>query len=122
MPFIKFSIIGGIGLLINLAVAYVFKEFFGLWYFWAFIIGTFANWTFNFLANSYITFRGHSKENYFRKYMGFLLIYCCVFVLNAALVYALTSILSIYYLISITFAAFITAILNFVLSKKIIFR
>ncbi len=122
IPFIVFSVIGGLGLALNLGVAYALKEFAGLWYFWAFLGGVLVNWTFNFFANSYITFRGHSKENYFRKYAKFLLIYCCAFFINAALVYMMTSVLSVYYLVSISIAAFITAIFNFSLSKKIVFR
>jgi putative flippase GtrA len=122
VSFIAFSFIGGVGLALNLGVAYALKEFAGLWYFWAFLAGVFVNWTFNFFANSYITFRGHSRENYSRKYAKFLLIYCCAFFINAALVYVMTSFLSVYYLVSIAIAAFITAFFNFFLIKKIVFR
>ena len=118
---IKFSLIGGIGLFINLAVAYILKEFFGLWYFWAFTIGVLFNWTFSFLANSYITFKGHSKEKYPIKYAMFLSIYLLAFAINSGLVYTMTSILNIYYLISIVIAAGITTLITFNVSRKFVY-
>lgn len=119
---IKFSLIGGTGLVINLAVAYVLKEFFGMWYFWAFLIGVIFNWTFNFLANSYITFRGHSREKYAVKYAVFLFIYLVAFAVNSGFVYIMTSIFDMYYLISIALAAGVTTLITFGLSKRFVYH
>jgi putative flippase GtrA len=120
--FINFSLIGGIGLLINLVVTFIMKEFFGLWYYWSFLIGVLFTWTFIFLANSNFTFHGHSKEKYFKKYVKFLLIYFCIFLINASLVFVFTSVLSVYYLLSIIMATVITTILTFSFSWKFVFR
>jgi len=119
---IKFSLIGGIGLIINLVVAYVLKEFMGLWYFWAFMLGVLFNWTFNFLANSYITFRGHSKEKYAIKYATFLSIYLVALAVNSGLVYTMTSVLNIYYLVSIAVAAGITTLITFSSSRRLVYH
>ena len=119
---IKFSIIGSIGLLINVAVAYILKEFFGLWYFWAFVVGVLFNWSFNFLANSYFTFKGHPRDNYFGKYSLFIAIYLIAFIVNSGIVYTMTSIFNIYYLISIAAAAGITTLITFGLSRRFVYR
>lgn len=119
--FIQFSAIGGVGLVLNLLVAYTFTEGLGFWYFWGFLMGVFVNWTFNFSANSLITFRGHSKKNYSLKYGVFMVIYLGVFILNSALVYVMTSMMEIYYLASIAAAAIITALITFNLTKKFVY-
>lgn len=119
--FIQFSVIGGGGLLLNLTVAYYLTDGLGLWYFWGFLIGVFFNWTFNFLANSFITFRGHPKKNYHLKYFLFFAIYLGAFTINSGLVYFATSVMGVYYLISIAAAALITSLITFNLTKKFVY-
>ena len=118
---VKFSLIGGTGLIINLIAAYILKEFLGLWYFLAFLIGVILNWSFNFFANSYITFSGHSKERYAMKYAIFVSVYLAAFTINSGLVYIMTSVFDIYYLISIAMAAVITTLITFSLSKRFVY-
>lgn len=119
--FVIFCVIGFYGLLVNLAVTYVFKEFFGWFYFLAFLVGTMFGWTFIFLANLLFTFRGHEKKDYLSKYRKFVAGYALIFSIHASLVFLFTSILSIYYLLSIIIATMITTILTFTFSKKMVF-
>lgn len=119
--FAHFCAIGGIGLLLNLLVAYLLTDGLGLWYFWGFLAGVLVNWTFNFLANSLITFHGHSKQNYHIKYGIFLAIYIGVFAINSGIVYGLASIVTVHYLVSITAAAVITSPLTFHLAKNFVY-
>lgn len=119
--FIQFCAVGGVGLVLNLLVAYMLTDGLGFWYFWGFLAGVFFNWTFNFLANSFITFKGHSKKNYTVKYGLYLAIYAGAFIINSGLVYLMTSVMEIYYLASIAMAAIITALITFNLSRKFVY-
>jgi putative flippase GtrA len=120
--FIIFAVVGGGGLIINLAVSYALTTYAGLWYFFSFIIATFVSWTFVFLANSLITFAGHSKERYARRYATFMTGYLAIFCVNAALVYALSSLLHVYYLLSITLVTLCSAVVTFFFSKRHVYH
>lgn len=120
--FILFCFVGGVGLLVNLAISYALTEYAGLWYFFSFIIATLVAWTVMFFLNSHVTFKGHSKENYFKRYITYITGYTGAFFVNAALVFILTSIMNIYYIISIIVAAVITTIITFSFSKSYVYH
>lgn len=119
--FIVFCIIGFLGLLINLAVTYFFTEFLGWYYFLSYLIGIVVCWTFIFFANFHFTFDDHDKVEYFAKYLKFMSGYAVLFTVNASLVFILTSVISIHYIISIIIAAAITTTMTFIFSKKVVF-
>lgn len=121
MKFIQFIFVGGCGLLINLGITYVLTQYAGWWYLLSYIVGTFASWNFVFFTNSFFTFAGHSKENYFRKYVTFMVGYSGSLIINAGLVFFCTSILHVYYLFSIIFATIITTLYTFFFSKRIVY-
>ena len=75
-----------------------------------------------FLAHSYITFAGHSKENYLRRYITFVGGYIGIFCVNAAFVFLLTSILHIYYLVSITGVTCVSTLATFFFSKRYVYE
>ncbi|MDB5225314.1 MAG: hypothetical protein JWL87_266 [Candidatus Adlerbacteria bacterium] len=120
--FIRFCFVGGTGLIINLAVTHTFVVVFGFWYFWAFTIGVLCGWTCSFVLNALFTFPDHNKSGYHKKYMLFIASYLVIFALNAALVYMLTTLLGIHYLISISISALTTTLLSFSFNKNVIYR
>lgn len=120
--FIRFCAVGGIGLLINLAATHIGVTVFGLWYLTAFLIGLFISWTCSFVLNAFITFPEHERAAYLRKYFLFLSNYGVVFVLNMALIYILTSLIGLHYLISIVFCAISTTFLTYSFSKYVIYK
>lgn len=120
--FIIFAAVGGFGLLVNLAVTYLFTEYAHWWYLFSFTLGTLVSWTVAFLANSLVTFAGHSKDAYLRRYLVFLAGYTVIFACNTALVYTLTSILSVYYLVSISTVTLLSATATFFFSKRYVYR
>jgi putative flippase GtrA len=122
MNLFKFILVGLLGFALNIGITYFFKEYFALWYFWAYLLSVWFTWTFLFLGNSIFTFKGHSKENYFQKYIKFLSGYSVMFFVNGALVYLFTSIFSIYYILSIFFATVITTFITFAFSKKFVYK
>ncbi len=119
---IRFCIVGGGGLLINLLVTRVGVAVFHQWYLFSFLVATLFGWTFIFIANAFITFPEHRRSRYTRKYSSFLLGYLGIFSVNAGLVYFLTSTMGVHYLISIILSTFITAILTFLFSKHAIYQ
>lgn len=118
----RFCAVGGAGLLVNLAVTYTFVTVFGFWYFWAYIIGVLCGWTCSFVLNALFTFPAHRKSGYHKKYALFIASYIVIFVINAALVYLLTTLLGIHYLVSISASALTTTLLSFSFNKHVIYR
>jgi len=114
--------VGGVGLLINLTITYLLVTFFALWYFYSFFIGLLISWTGSFILNAFITFPEHERTAYVHKYFLFLSNYSVVFVLNMTLIYVLTSLLSIYYLISILVCAASTTVLTYSFSKYAVYK
>ena len=118
---VRFVVVGSAGLVLNMVCTYAFTEVVGLWYFWAFIIGTLVAWTASFLLNSAFTFPDHRKERMVDKYVSYLLLYALAFAFNAGLVYCLTSFVKVHYLISIGIAAVATTAITYSLTKALIF-
>ena len=121
LQFTRFVLVGGVGLLLNLAVTYVCKEYLGLWYLWAFLIGVAANWTCTFFLNSTFTFSGHERSGYGARYALYIAIYGAALAVNTAIVYVLTSHIGVYYLLSIVIATAITTSITFLFSRKFVF-
>jgi len=113
--------VGGIGLLVNLAITYAGVNIFGLWYLTAFLVGLLISWTCSFVLNALLTFPEHERSAYLKKYLLFLANYGVVIAINMTLVYALTSQLAVHYLISIITSALVTTPLSFSFSKRFIY-
>lgn len=122
MQFVRFVLIGGIGMLINMGVTYLGVEYLGLWYLWAFCLAALVGWTAIFIGNALFTFPEHERHSYRRKYVTFILGYTSIFWVNAGLVFVFTSLLSVHYLVSIVLGTIITTLLTFTFNKKVIFR
>jgi putative flippase GtrA len=115
--------VGGIGLLINLSVTFLFTEFFGLWYFWSYLIGTLISWTCSFFLNARFTFVSVPKtlKSWLGRYVIFIGGYLAFFWVNAGIVFVLTSLFNVSYLISIITGAVLTMFGTFTLSRTVIF-
>jgi len=120
-PFLQFATVGAGGFLLNLAVTFVLTEFAGLWYLLSFIAGTWTNWTWNFLLNSRVTFYGHDRSRYFFQYIRFLGMYSVASIVSMSLVYALTSIMEVYYMLSIIIVSLAVSPFTFLYSRRFIF-
>lgn len=112
---------GGIGSAVAIVLTYFFTEFLGIWYLFSYIIATIMAWTFNFYLNSLVTFRGHNKEFFLRQYLKFIGMYMVAFSANASLVFILTSLLHLYYIISIIIVTSFISFFTFWCSKKKVF-
>lgn len=117
-----FVIIGVSGLVIVLALTYMLTEFFHIWYLVSYIAATLVAWTVGFFLNSAITFRGHRKDKYFKRYLHFMGVYLVMGLLNFALVYVLTSIIGVYYLFSVILVVFPMSLMTFHVNKRHVFE
>lgn len=121
-PFIRFCIIGGIGLLINLSIIYLGVDIFHLWIVPAFMVGLLLSWSISFVLNAFITFPEHERSAYLKKYFLYLSSYSGVFVLNTILIYLLTTMLGLHYLIATIICALSTVFLTYSFSKYVIYK
>ena len=117
----RFLVVGVIGTLLLLTGTYILTEFMHLWYLWAFVISAVCNWTFLFFAHNRFTFKPTQTPGV-RNYGLFLILYFAAFLLNTGLIYVLTTLLSLQYLISIVLATGFTTLITFILNKTVIFR
>ncbi len=120
--YLKFSLIGGIGALINTAVLWVAKEGFSVYYLWAAVLGFCVASTSNYIMNRHWTFR--SKERITGQYVQFLLVSICGLLINLALLKGIVEgampalgipedKASIYLIIANLIAIFVVSIFNF---------
>ena len=120
--YLKFSVIGGIGALINTAVLWVAKEGFSVYYLWAAVLAFCVASTSNYLMNRHWTFR--SKSGIPGQYMQFLLVSVCGLLLNLAILKGIVEgampalgiqedRASIYLVVANLIAIFIVSIFNF---------
>ena len=120
--FLRFCLAGGGGLVVCLLLTHALVAVFHLWYFYAYLIATVCGWSFIFAVNAGITFPDGGRRGYALRYVLFVSGYIAVFYVNATLVYIGTSRLGLHYLVSITIATVITASLNFLFSKFVVYR
>jgi putative flippase GtrA len=120
--FIRFCLIGGTGLATILALTHVGVQLLHLWYFSAYLIATLVGWSIIFLFNTLWTFPDAKHPRHPGHYLAFLAGYVGIFCMNASLVYILTSLFGIHYLVSITFASGVGTIFSFLFNKHVIFR
>lgn len=120
--YLKFSLIGGIGALINTGVLWVAKEGFSVYYLWAAVLGFCVASTSNYVMNRYWTFR--SKERIPGQYVQFLLVSVCGLMINLAILKGIVEgampalgihedKASIYLVIANLIAIFVVSIFNF---------
>lgn len=114
--YMKFLAGGGLSLLLNLGLTYVLTEYFQLWYMLSFAIALACEVLFLFVYHSYVTFRKNGK------FWTFAAVILFISGLNWLVVYLLTELLTVPYLIAIVLAAGVISVLNYGLNKKLVFK
>jgi putative flippase GtrA len=118
--FLKFIFVGGTGSLLLLVETFVLTEYLGVWYFWAFVISAICNWTYLYFAHTFFTFK-KTEALKGTRYTLFLGIYFFAFLVNAALVYTMTSLGGVPYILSIIIGTAITTGITFSLSRRYVY-
>ena len=108
--FIKFSLVGLVGVVIHFGLLYWLTETVGLWYLWSAVIAvTLANIN-NYILNHLWTFKKKRQynTNLFKGWLKYMLAVSVTEAMYLGLIYWFTSILGVYYLLSAFFALALT--------------
>jgi len=120
--FIKFSVVGGIGTLINLAVLYLLTSVAGIYYLFSAVLSFLVAMTSNFIFNKIWTFKEGIRSNIGKKYLKFGTVSLAALLVNLFFLYLFTSVAGIYYMFSQVLAIGIALIINFLGNKLWTFK
>ncbi len=130
--YLKFIVGGGLGLLVNLFVTYVFESLLGMPFPFAYAVGLSVNVVFNFVYHSNITFS--RKDNAMSRFYRFVPVTLAVVLANYALVLLFADVVVLSNLIPLfLFQQFynyfviiavtgVVSLLNFVLNRRWVFK
>jgi len=115
--FTKFCIVGGIGMLINLAILYALVEYAGLWYILAASIAFVFAVINNFVWNKFWTFKDVDIKGVGTQFSKFFIISVISLGINLAVLYALVEYLFIWYMLAQIIAIVFATGSNFIGNK-----
>ncbi len=119
--FILYGVGGGLALIINLSLAYLFTEKLKIFYLGSAILSYIISLIFNFLFQSFITFKTR-RELFLQRFLEFSIVQTVGLSLYSILVFIFTEKLKIYYLISIILSSALVYFSNFLLSRFYVFK
>lgn len=117
----QFILIGLMGTICILLLTFFLTDFLGWWYFFSYVSSTLIGWTFIFILNSRFTFQRGTLGTWPTEYFKFLSVYLFMGLINFSLVFFLTSIMGIYYILSIVVVVIPISVFNFLLNKYYVF-
>ena len=115
---IRFSIVGGIATLIDFIFLYIFKEFLNMDVIIANTLSFIISVTYNYIASIVWVFDVNKDKNKKIQFILFILFSIFGLVLNNIILYILTDIFNMYYLISKVVATLFVMIFNFITRKR----
>ena len=121
--FVKFCLVGGTAALINFSVYYSFTTWLDTWYvysaIWAFLISA----VFNFTSNKLWTFRNNEVGMQVIKQLGkFAVVMILGLAINTSIIYGLTDLVGIHWLLSWVIATGVVTFWNFGFNRFWTFR
>ena len=121
IQFIKFSLVGGVGAIIDFTVLYLLVQFLGVWYILAATISFVLAVINNFFWNKYWTFRD-SRGGIARQFSQFLIVSTVGLGLNNGMLFALVEGSGLFYMWAKVFATALVLAWNFTANKFWTFR
>lgn len=115
--FIKFCIVGAIGVGVNVGFLYLFTDIFHIYYLMSGFIAIELSIISNFILNDNWTFKNHVQNSFIKRLFSYELLSFCGVIIQIILLYIFTDIFHIYYLISTIMAIPITLSWNFIMNK-----
>ena len=115
---LKFAIVGGIATLIDFIFLYIFKEFLNMDVIIANTLSFIISVTYNYIASIVWVFDINKEKNKKIQFILFILFSIFGLVLNNIILYILTDIFNMYYLISKVVATLFVMIFNFITRKR----
>lgn len=124
--FIKFSIVGGSGILVNMGLLYLFTEYFGMFYLLSSVCAILLAMINNFIWNDCWTWRDQRKPG-LKAFVIRLIKFCAVASIagyggNLGVLYLLTHFFHVHYLLSNLIGIAIGTMLNYFLNNVWTFR
>lgn len=119
---VKFCCVGGFGVFIGIGLLFMFTDIFGLFYILSAILSFFIGLIYHYLANNYWTFSDMQNDNLFIGGIKFMMISILYFLFHLVILFVLTSIFEVYYLVSAMFAILTGFMLKYVLSYFWVWR
>ncbi len=122
--YIKFSLVGMIGVAIHFSILYLLTEGVGWWYLWSATVAvTTANLN-NYILNHLWTFKEKRQynRNLFVGWLKYMLAVGVTEVLYLGLMYLFTSVMGFYYLLSAFFSLMLTTGIRYLTAEKWIWR
>ncbi|MCX6722946.1 MAG: bifunctional glycosyltransferase family 2/GtrA family protein [Candidatus Staskawiczbacteria bacterium] len=114
--FLRFAVVGLSGTIINFIIFYCFTEFLKVYYLLSAIFSFIFAMTNNFILNKFWTFKKPGVI-FGQEFAQFSLVSVIALLLNLFLLYFLTEVMGVYYLISQVFAIIPSLIVNFLGNK-----
>lgn len=119
--FPHFLMTGMVGYTVSLGLTVLLTEYARLWYLLSFLIGAFTGLVCSFIINSVFTFKDHKKDGSSRRFALYLGYYLINGIITFALIYLLTSVWGLHYVLSIVGITVVSNIVTFLVNKKWIF-
>lgn len=116
LRFCKFCLVGGSGIFVNMGLLWLLTEFAGLYYLISAAIGIEMSIVSNFLLNDLFTFpdrRSRGLKNLLKRWLKFNLVSLAGLGINMTVLWFLTSVLGLYYLISNLFGIAAATLWNY---------
>ncbi|MDE1866556.1 MAG: GtrA family protein [Thaumarchaeota archaeon] len=118
----KYYAVGACGILVNLGILYVLKEYVGLWYLASSAIAIYVSMTTNFFLNKAWTFNDTVvKQSVFFMYVKFIGISIIGMLIQLGFNYLLVDETHLYYLLAALISIVIASGVNFILNRHITF-
>lgn len=115
--FIKFALVGVLNTFIHLAILFVLTEYFNFYYVFASLIGFIIAVTNSFILNTVWTFKKDIKYKTSFRYGKFFIISITAIFINLSLLYLITEIFGIWYILSQVISTSFSLIINFLGNK-----
>lgn len=120
--FIKFGIVGGLGTLVNIAILYIFTDFFHIYYIASEIIAFIVSGLHNYVLDKVWTFKENIEDKAVLKYIQFFSISVISLVINLIILYILVEFFVLWYILAEIVAIVCAFLSNFAGNKFWTFR
>lgn len=118
--FVRYGITGSTTVIINLALLFIFTEFFGLWYMFSAVIAGTACTVFNFLMNRRWSFKSNGTMH--RQMVKYLLLLGFNYLYSLGALYLLVELLHINYLLAQIIVSMVMVSWNFAMFRYVIYK
>ncbi len=122
MRVVRFFLSGGVGISVNLGTLQTLVGFFEIHYLLSSGIALSVSMVVGFLLQKYWTFREHSTERVPVQFLFYASLALCNLSLNTGVVYLLSGLLSLHYLLAQTAGAGAVAVVSYFVYREFIFK